>query len=81
MSITESRDFALRCLNRDLRSGRLRSALVDFSPDDKETMTLLNPSDWQQRTIEAPINPEEGVRVEPYVSGRCVVWRVDFDTW
>src|SRR5262249_40274793 len=81
MSITESRDFALRCLNRDLRSGRLRSALVDFSPDDKETMTPLNPSDGQQRAVHAPLTPEEGVRVEPYVAGRCFVLRADLDKY
>ena len=49
-----SRDVALHYLNRDLRSGRLRSALLQISPDGKETMTLLKPSDWQQRTVEAP---------------------------
>ena len=31
------RDLALACLNRDLRSGRLGSALVQISPDGKET--------------------------------------------
>ena len=81
MSITESRDHALHYLNRDLRSGRLRSALVEISPDDKETMTLLNPSDWQQRTVKATLNPEEGVWVEPYVAGRYFVRRADLDKW
>ena len=50
MSITETYDRALHYLTRDLCSGQLRSALEDISPDGKETVTLLNPSDWQQRT-------------------------------
>jgi hypothetical protein len=76
MSITRSRDRTLHYLNRDLRSGRLRSVLEEISPG-KETITVLNPSYWQQRTVEAPINPEEGVRVEPYVAGCYLVLRAD----
>ena len=80
ISITELREDALRSLNRDLRSGRLRSALLEISSDDKETMTLLNPSDWQQRTVKATINPEESVWVEPYVAGlRYFVRRANLD--
>ena len=79
MSITKSRDLALAYINRDLRSGQLGSALVQISPDGKETMTLLNPSDWQQRTVHAPWNPEEGVGVEPYVDGLFFVRAVDLD--
>jgi hypothetical protein len=81
MSITESRDLALSCLNEDLRSGRLGSTLVQISPDGKATMTLFKPLDWQQRTVQAPWNPEEGVGVEPYVDGRCFVRRADLDKW
>jgi hypothetical protein len=82
VSITKSRDLALHCLNRDLRSGLLGSALVQISPDGKETVTLLNPSDWEQRTVQAPkVNPEEGVRVEPYVEGSVYVRRVDLDKY
>jgi hypothetical protein len=81
MSIIESRDDALFYLNRDLRNGRLRSALVEISPDGKETRTLLNPSDWQQRTVKAALNPEEGVWVEPYVDGRWLGRGVDLDKW
>jgi hypothetical protein len=80
MSITELRDRALHYLNRDLRSGRLRSELEEISPDGKEMHTLLKPSYWQQRTVKAAIiNPEEGVWVEPYVAGRCLVLRADLD--
>jgi hypothetical protein len=76
-SHTETRDLALDYFNRDLRSGRLGSALVES--DGKETP--LNPSYWQQRTVKAAFNPEEGVWVEPYVDGYIRVWRVDLDKW
>jgi hypothetical protein len=49
-SIAESLELALFYCNRDLRNGRLQSALVQISSDGKETVTLLNPLDWQQRT-------------------------------
>jgi hypothetical protein len=48
LSIAESFELALFYCNRD--NGRLQSALVQISSDGKETVTLLNPSDWQQRT-------------------------------
>jgi hypothetical protein len=79
MSITGSRDLALACLNRDLRSGQLGSGLVP--PDGKAMMIPLEPSDWRQRTVHAPLNPEEGVGVEPYVAGQWFVRRVDLDKW
>ena len=69
MSITETHDRALHYLTRDLRSGQLRSALEDISPDGKETVTLLNPSDWRQRTIYAAFHPEDGVWVQPFDGG------------
>ena len=82
MSITESLDRALHYLIRDLRSGRLRSDWEEISPDGKEMHTLLKPSYWQQRTVKATLNPEEGVWVEPYVAeGRCFVLRADLDKW
>jgi hypothetical protein len=46
-SIAESLELALFYCNR--RNGRLQSALVQISSDGKETVTLLNPLDWQQR--------------------------------
>ena len=49
LSIAKSLDALFYC-NRDLRNGRLQSALVQISSDGKETVTLLNPLDWQQRT-------------------------------
>ena len=81
MSITETCDRALHYLTRDLRSGQLRSALEDISPDGKETVTLLNPSDWRQRTVHAEFNAEDGVWVHPSVAGYCYVCRVDLDKW
>ena len=79
ISITGSRDRGLFFLNRDLRSGRLGAVKVQIS-DGKEMVTPLNPSDWEQRTVEAPkLNPEEGVRVEPYEDGYFCVRAVDLD--
>jgi hypothetical protein len=78
ISITGSRDRGLFYLNRDLRSGRLRSAKVQIS-NGNEMVTRFNPSDWEQRTVEAALNPEEGVRVEPYEDGYFYVRAVDLD--
>lgn len=75
MFFTRRRDLAQVCFDRDLRSGQLGS--MKISPDG--TMTLLNPSDWKQRTVQAPLNPEEGVGVEPSVDGHVYVRRVDLD--
>ena len=77
MSFVDGRvDLALACINRDLLEGRLRAALV--APDGTIKM-LLEASDWQQRTVHAPHNPAEGVRVEPYEEGRFFIWRADLD--
>ena len=83
-SITPS-DVALACLNRDLRSERLGSALVEILPDGKVTMTPLNSSHWQQRTVHAPFE-RTGLRVgyrfevkPPFVAGHCFVRRADLD--
>jgi hypothetical protein len=65
MSITGTRNSALIGINQDLCNGQLRSKLVE--PDGKEA--LLDSSDWQQRTVRAVGNPEEGVWVEPHVDG------------
>ena len=81
MSIAESYSRGLHYLTRDLRSGQLRSALEEISPDGKEMHTLLNPSDWRERTIYAEFNPENGVWVKPYVVGDIIVCRVDLDKW
>jgi hypothetical protein len=79
MSITGSRDLALYHLNQDLRSGLLGSAKV-LILDGTEMLTWFKPSDWEQRTVEAPkLNPEEGVRVEPYEDGDFYVRAVDLD--
>src|SRR5262249_4663012 len=68
------RDLGLEISNRYLRSSQLESALV--APDG--TMKLLDKaSDWEQRTVHAPHNPAEGVRVEPYEAGHYFVRRVD----
>jgi hypothetical protein len=79
ISITGSRDRGLSSLNRGLRSGRLRSANVQSSPDGSELMTRHDPSYWEQRVVGAPLNPEEGVWVEPYEAGDFYVRAVDLN--
>jgi hypothetical protein len=79
ISITGSRDRGLSSLNRGLRSGRLRSANVQRSPDGSELVTRHDPSYWEQRAVGAPQNPEEGVWVEPYEAGDFYVRAVDLD--
>jgi hypothetical protein len=79
MSKVGRRDFALACLDEDLRSGRLGSALAKISPDGKITMTPLKRSDWQQLTLQVPLHPQEGVGVQPYVDGYIYVRRADLD--
>jgi hypothetical protein len=79
LSIVGRRDLALSCINRDLRSGKLKSALVKVSPDGGVTMTLLKLSDWEQRAVWTPLNPQEGVGVEPYVDGHVYLRRIDLD--
>jgi hypothetical protein len=79
IKITGSSDKGLFFLNRDLRKGRLRSAKVQIL-DGKEMVTWFKPSDWEQRNVEAPkVNPEEGVRVEPYEDGDFYVRAVDLE--
>ena len=65
------RDLGLGIINRYLRSGLLEGALV--APDG--TMTLFSRTDWERRTVHAPDNPAEGVRVEPYEAGDYFVRR------
>jgi hypothetical protein len=75
MSCVGRRDLAEIDINRDLRNGRLGS--MKRSPDG--TPTQLDPSDWQQWTVKAPLHPQEGVGVEPYVDGYVYVRRADLD--
>jgi hypothetical protein len=75
MSRVGQRDLTRSCFIRDLRSGQLGS--MKILPDG--TMTLLNQSDWQQRTVEAPMHPQEGVRVDPYLDAHVYVQLVDLD--
>jgi hypothetical protein len=75
MSCVGRRDLAEIDINRDLRNGRLGS--MKRSPDG--TPTRLDPSIWQQWTVKAPMHPQEGVRVEPYVDGHVYVRRADLD--
>jgi len=69
MSRVGQRDLTRSCFIRDLRSGQLGS--MKILPDG--TMTVLNQSDWQQRTVEAPMHPQEGVRVDPYLDAHVYV--------
>jgi hypothetical protein len=75
MSNVGRRDLARNLFKRDLLSGQLGS--MKILPDG--TMTLLNPSDWQQLTLQVPLRPQEGVGVQPYVDGYIYVRRVDLD--
>jgi hypothetical protein len=75
MSRVGQRDLTRSCFIRDLRSGQLGS--MKILPDG--TMTVLNQSDWQQRTVEAPMHPQEGVRVDPYLDAHVYVQLVDLD--
>ena len=77
MTYARERNYAGRCLNEDLRSGRLRSAVVQISPDGKRTETLLKPSDWEQWTVLVPSLRVHGW--EPNVIARLFVQRVDLD--
>jgi hypothetical protein len=78
--------IALSCLNRDLRSEELGSVLVEISPDGKMTVTPLNSSDWQQRTVHATFE-RGGARVgyqfevkPPFAAGlHCFVRLADLD--
>jgi hypothetical protein len=65
------RDLGLAMINQYLRSGQLELARV--APD--LTMTLFSRTDCEHRTVHAPSNPAEGVRVEPYEAGYYVVRR------
>jgi hypothetical protein len=69
-------DLALACITRDLREERLHAALVGL---DGTIKMLLKGSDWQQRTVCAPLIPEEGVSVDPYEEGRYFIWRAGLD--
>ena len=74
MSCVGRRDLAEIYFNRDLRNGRLGSVKISHG-----TPTQLDPSDWQQWTVKAPLHPQEGVGVEPYVDGYVYVRRADLD--
>jgi hypothetical protein len=78
-SIAVLPDLALSCLNRDLRSERLESALVKISPDDEVVMTPLNSSNWQQQTVHAPCGMGVYGLVESYAAGHHFVRRADLD--
>ena len=60
------RDLDLVMINRYLHEGLLELALV--APDS--TTTVFSRTDCEHRTIHAPFNRAEGVRVEPYEAGR-----------
>jgi hypothetical protein len=70
---------ALVCINRDLPEKRLRAALV--APDNTIIKILERP-DFQGRTVCSPLNPAEGVRIEPpFEEGRVCIWRASLDEW
>jgi len=71
---------ALECINRDLPEKRLRAALV--APDNT-IIKILEKSDFQGRTVCSPLNPAEGVWIEPpFEEGRRVcISRTSLDEW
>jgi hypothetical protein len=49
---------------------------------DGTIIKLLEKEDWQSRTVRVPLNPAEGVAVEPpYEEGRVYIWSADLDEW
>ena len=74
-----ARARALVCINRDLLEKRLRAVLV---ASDNTIIKMLETPDWQGRTVCSPLNPAEGVWVEPpFEEGRVCIWRADLDEW
>jgi hypothetical protein len=71
---------ALECINRDLPEERLRAALV--APDNT-IIKILEKSDFQGRTVCSPLNPAEGVWIEPpFEEGqRVCISRASLDEW
>src|SRR5262249_22485312 len=59
-------DLDLVMINRYLHEGLLELRLV--RPDG--TMTRFSKKDCEHRTVHAPFNRAEGVRVEPFEAGR-----------
>lgn len=79
MSFVNGRvDRAQARINRDLREERLHAALVAL---DGTIKMLLGGTDWEQRTVCAPLNPAEGVRVEPYEEGDWFIRRAGLNEW
>jgi hypothetical protein len=70
-------DIVVSCLYRDLRSGRLGSALKQSSPDGKVTITPLNSSDWDQRRVH-PGRLQVGFQE---MARHYYVRRADLDQW
>jgi hypothetical protein len=68
------RELGLALINQWVHRGLLDLALL--APDGS-TMTLFSKKDCERRTIHAPLNPAEGVRVEPYEAGQHFVRRSD----
>jgi hypothetical protein len=66
------REPGLALINQRLHSGLLDLALL--APDGS-TLTEFSEEDCKRRTIHAPLNPAEGVRVEPYEAGQHFVRR------
>ena len=71
---------ALEYINRDLPEKRLRAALV---ASDNTIIKILEKPDFQGRTVCSPLNPAEGVWIEPpFEEGqRVCIWRASLDEW
>ena len=71
---------ALEYINRDLLEERLPAALV---ASDNTIIKMLKRPDFQGRTVCSPLNPAEGVWIEPpFEEGRRVcISRTSLDEW
>jgi hypothetical protein len=68
---------ALEYINRDLSEERLPAALV---ASDNTIIKMLKRPDFQGRTVCSPLNPAEGVWIEPpFEEGRVCIGRARLD--
>jgi hypothetical protein len=74
-SIIGARDDTVTCFNRYVHEGLLGLGLLASDG----TMRLFDASECQKLTFHAPLNFEEGCRIEPYHEGRWYVRRSDLD--
>ena len=92
MTYARERNYAGRCLNEDLRSGRLKSGEWQISSEGEGTWRHLYSSDWARRKVGAyppmlapapgvfALPPREGTYIEgPQFAGQVFICRADLD--